>query len=79
MIRRCDKRNYRPVGVVLDIEPEDKNSWCSTCAAVGKLSRLRERIYLDDKGKLLVPQPPEASDFWKCFKCFFEYGISLFT
>ena len=69
MIRRMDKRHYRAVGVVIDSEPESKNPWCSTCAAVGKLSRLRERIYLDDKGKLLVPQPPDTDQFLMCFRC----------
>ena len=50
-------------------EPEEKNPFCSTCAAIGKLSRLKVRIYLNDKGKLIQPQPPDADQFLMCYVC----------
>ena len=68
MIRRLDKRNYRCVRMVIDTEPEQTNPYCSTCAAVGKLSRLKNRIYLDDKGKLLPPGP-DADQWLMCWTC----------
>lgn len=76
MIRRMDKRHYRPVGVVIDTEgPEESNPFCSTCMAIGKLSKLKQRIYLDIKGKLLVPQPPDAENYLQCWKC----GLTIAT
>jgi hypothetical protein len=36
--------------------------------AVGELVRLKERIYLDDKGKAL-PSPPDADDWRQCWTC----------
>ena len=70
MIRRLDKRNYHSVRMVIHTEPEESNNpWCSTCAAVGKLSRLSQRIYLDSKGKLIVPQPPDADNYYQCWNC----------
>ncbi|HEX7178103.1 MAG TPA: hypothetical protein VF220_00135 [Nitrososphaeraceae archaeon] len=63
-----DKRNYHSVGIVIDTEPE-RQSWCSTCMAIGKLSRLKQRIYLDDKGKLIQPQPPDADLYLQCWNC----------
>ena len=66
MIRRMQRGNHF-ANIIVDTEPEDKNPFCSTCAAVGKLSRLRERIYLDDKGKLLPPPP--NNDFLQCWNC----------
>ena len=69
MIRRCDKRNYHSVRMVIDTESEERNPFCSTCAAVGVLSRLKQRLYLDDKGKLLIPQPPDADNYLQCWKC----------
>jgi hypothetical protein len=56
------------VGVVIDEENEEDISYCSTCMAVGELVRLKERIYLDDKGKRL-PDPPDSDNFKQCWTC----------
>jgi hypothetical protein len=66
-IRRLDKRNYHSVGLVVDEEIEEISS-CSTCAANGVMSKLKQRLYLDDKGKLLPP-PPDADDWLQCWIC----------
>jgi hypothetical protein len=66
MIRRYAS-DYHSIGVVYDEEVQ-VISYCSTCAAVGELSRLRERIYLDKNGKRL-PDPPNADMFRQCWKC----------
>jgi hypothetical protein len=60
--------HYSNIGIVIDEAPAEKISYCSTCMAVGELSRLRERIWLDDKGKRL-PDPPNAEDFKMCWTC----------
>ena len=50
MIRRM-QNNYSSVGVIIDEEELDSISFCSTCAANGIMSKLKNRIYLDNKGK----------------------------
>ena len=67
MIRRLE-RNYRPVGVVIDTDIEQSNPLCSTCAALGIMSRLKQKIDLDKNGKLLPPGP-DADNFLMCWKC----------
>ena len=56
MINRLTDNNK---GIAIIIDPDyleyDSNPFCPNCQEVGKLSRLKERIYLDDKGKLLPP------------------------
>ena len=64
MIRRMTNSS---VGVIVDSELPDI-SFCSTCAANGVMSKLKERIYLDKKGKRL-PDPPDAEDFKMCWTC----------
>ena len=49
--------------------PEEPNPFCPRCEKIGIMSRLKQRLYLDDKGKLLVPQPPDADNFLQCWKC----------
>ena len=67
-IRRLEK-NYSSVGVVIDSEPEEEsNPFCSTCMAMGELSRLKQRLYLDSNGKSLPP-PPDADQWRQCWKC----------
>jgi hypothetical protein len=67
MIRRMDKSNYHSVGLVIDEEREEL-MFCSTCAANGVMSKLKQRLYLDDKGKLLPP-PPDSEDWLQCWEC----------
>ena len=45
--------NYSSVGVIVDSEELPDISFCSTCAANGVMSKLKERIYLDSAGKRL--------------------------
>ena len=62
-------RDYHSVGVVIDDDSElDDISFCSTCAANGVMSKLKERIYLSESGKRL-PDPPDAEDFKMCWQC----------
>ena len=68
MIRRLQRGNHF-ANIVISTEPEKRNPFCSTCAAVGEISRLKVRIYLDDKGKLILPQPPDAENFLMCYHC----------
>ena len=42
---------------------EESNPFCPRCEKIGIMSRLKQRLYLDDKGKLLVLQPPDADNF----------------
>ena len=71
MIRRYDKRNYHSVGLVIDSEDEeDKDiSYCENCYIVRVLNKLKQRVYLDMSGKLLVNPPPDAGDWLQCWKC----------
>ena len=62
-------RRLRPVGIAIDeYEDEEQVRYCTQCLAVGIPSILKERLYLDDKGKK-VPDPPDAEDFLQCWKC----------
>ena len=68
MIRRMVNKSH--VGMVIDnSEDEEEDSiFCSTCAANGDTNKLKERIWLDDKGKRL-PDPPDADSFRQCWVC----------
>jgi hypothetical protein len=67
MIRRMTNTSH--VGMVIDnSEDEEDLIFCEQCQKQGTLSKLKERLYLDDKGKALPP-PPDASDFVQCWKC----------
>jgi hypothetical protein len=45
-------RRLRPVGIAVDeYEDEEQVRYCAQCLAVGILSILKERLYLDEKGK----------------------------
>jgi hypothetical protein len=71
MIRRYDKRNYHSVDIVIDSEDAgDQNiSYCENCYKVGVLNKLKQRVYLDMSGKLLVNPPPDAEDWLQCWTC----------
>lgn len=43
------------VGIIIDNKPEESNPFCPKCEAVGIISRFKERLFLDDKGTLLIP------------------------
>ena len=67
MIRRMTNKSH--VGMVIDnSEDEEDISFCSTCAANGDMSKLKERIWLDDKGKRL-PDPPDSDSWRMCWTC----------
>jgi len=60
---------FRPVGIVVDeYEDEEQVRYCTQCLAAGIPSILKERSYLDDKGKKL-PYPPDAEDFLQYWMC----------
>ena len=68
MIRRLTEDN-RGIEIKVDhSSEEDNNPYCPNSEQIGKLSRLKERIYLDDNGKLLPP-PPDNDNFMQCWKC----------
>lgn len=61
--------NESHVGMVIDnSEDEEDLQFCSTCMAVGEMNKLKERIWLDSKGKRL-PDPPDAADWRQCWTC----------
>lgn len=66
------RRLYNPhfVGIIIDTgnSPEEKNPFCPRCQKLGIYSRLKQRIYLDDNGKLLPP-PPDHDNWLQCWKC----------
>lgn len=62
------KRTSR-VGIVLDNEDDDtKVKYCENCLKLNRTSVLKQRVYLDDKGKAL-PAPPDAEDWLQCWTC----------
>jgi hypothetical protein len=67
MIRRLDN-NYSSVAVIDSEEDQEDISFCSTCAANGDMSKLKERIWFEDKGKRL-PDPPDADSWRMCWQC----------
>jgi hypothetical protein len=70
MIRRYDKRNYHSVGMVIDSEDDEEDLiFCEQCRKNGTTSKLKQRLYLDDKGKRLVNPPPDADEWLQCWKC----------
>jgi hypothetical protein len=63
--------NRSHVGMVIDnSEDEDEDLiFCSTCAANGDMSKLKERIWLDDKTGKRLPDPPDADSWRMCWTC----------
>jgi hypothetical protein len=65
-------KRYRDVGIAIDgWEDEEKVRYCSECMKVHVLSILKQRLYLDDKGKSIQPLPPDAEDWLQCWTCGF--------
>ena len=61
------KRNG--IGAVYSGSKEkDKISYCENCWNVGKVSLLKNRIYLDKKGKITTPGP-DADNWRQCWNC----------
>jgi hypothetical protein len=66
-IRRYD-RDYHSIGIVTN-DDEEELSFCENCYKNShELVRLKERLYLDNNGKLLPP-PPDADSFRQCWTC----------
>jgi hypothetical protein len=56
--------------VITDSEEEDKDiSYCENCYKVSVLNKLKQRVYLDMSGKLLVHPHPDAEDWLQCWTC----------
>ena len=56
--------------VIDNSEDEDEDLiFCSTCAANGDMSKLKERIWLDDKTGKRLPDPPDADSWRMCWTC----------
>ena len=68
-IRRLQRDNYHSVGIITDNESEEL-VFCENCQKNrgGQLSKLKERLYLDEKGKL-IPPPPDADSYRQCWTC----------
>jgi hypothetical protein len=50
--RYYSNKDYHSVGIITDDDHEEL-AFCEVCQRNGELSKLKERIYLDDNGKLL--------------------------
>jgi hypothetical protein len=58
------------VGMVIDYsDDEEELIFCEQCQKQGTLSKLKQGVYLDMSGKLLVNPPPDAEDWLQCWKC----------
>ena len=63
------------MGIAIDeYEDEEQVRYCTQCYAVGVFSILKDRLFLDDKGKR-QPDPPYAEDFLQCWKCGFIVAV----
>jgi len=69
MISRLLDEN-RGIGIVVDSNDIDKgkNPYCKSCYDFGILSRLKERLYRDDNGKSIPPEP-DADNWLQCWYC----------
>jgi hypothetical protein len=66
-IRRYD-RDYHSIGIVTD-DDEEELAFCHNCYKNShELVRLKERLYLDNNGKLLPPAA-NADSFRQCWTC----------
>ena len=65
MIRRMRESS---VGIVID-EDIEEISFCQECQKQGITSKLKERLYLDDKGHKLPNPPQDAEQFRQCWTC----------
>ena len=55
-------------------QDKDKVSYCEDCLKVKVLSPLRNRIYLDDDGKITNPAP-DADKWRQCWQCGLIVGV----
>jgi len=68
-------RSGRENAVVLSgSKDKEKVSYCPDCEKVKVLSPLRNRIYLDEDGKITNPAP-DANKFRQCWTCGLIVGV----
>jgi len=70
MISRLLEDEHRGIGIIVDSNDidEGKNPYCKSWYEFGILSILRERLYRDDNGKSIPPEPD--NDNWlQCWYC----------
>ena len=53
---------------LLDNDKSEQLAFCENCQSQGVISELKQRIYLDEKGKLL-PSPQDSDSFRQCWTC----------
>jgi hypothetical protein len=66
---RRNSPGYSSIGVISSGQDKDRISYCEDCLKVNILSRLKHRIYLDEKGKIKENPPPDADRWRQCWKC----------
>ena len=66
---RRNSPGYSSVGSISMGQDKKKISYCQDCEKVGILSPLKNRIYLDDKGKIITNPPPDSDKWLQCWKC----------
>jgi len=80
MIRRISP-GYERAGAILSrsgsgLGAKERISYCQDCLKVNVLSPLKDRIYLDENGKIDTKPPPPDSKNWKqCWTCGLIVGI----
>ena len=68
------RRSGRDNAVVFSGHDKEKVSYCEDCLKVKVLSPLRNRIYLDDNGKITNPAA-DANKWKQCWTCGLIVGV----
>src|SRR6476660_9429121 len=77
---RRNSPEYESAGAILSRSDTGKTreriSYCQDCLKVNVLSPLKDRIYLDEDGKIDTRAPPPDSKYWKqCYHCGTIVGV----
>jgi len=81
-VMRRNSLSYESAGAILSRPesgaggPKERVSYCQDCLKVNVLSPLKDRIYLDENGKIDTKPPPPDSKSWRqCWTCGNVVGV----